>query len=164
MERKAINLAIIIWRKENLIFLLLFIENFKHSKHLFSITSNRTGTVGLKHIRIPWRGGLARLLDSSCRASDSLGLRWSPRIHISYRSEVMLILMVWGPCSENHLASAMDFPHRNIKTCNRRVHTYLFLFLFFQRWAEVSTDDWRKFEFRFSWNFCLENLGKESYR
>ena len=132
MERKAINLAIIIWRKENLICLLLFRENFKHSKHLFSITSNRTGTVGLKPIRIAWRGGLARLLDSSCRASDSLGLRWGPRIHIFYRSEVMLILMVWGPCSESHLASAMGFPHRDIKIRNGRVHTFFFFFSFFK--------------------------------
>lgn len=53
-----------------------------------------------------------------------------PKHHISYRSEV-IILMVWGP-PENHLTSVMDFPHRDIKICNGRVHTYLFFFSFFK--------------------------------
>lgn len=65
--------------------------------------------------------------------------------------------MVWGPYSENHSASVMIFL---INICNQRVLTFLFLFhfFFFQRWAEVSTDDWRKFEIQ----ACLEFLFRKS--
>lgn len=59
----------------------------------FFITSNRASTVILKLIKITQRACLATdCWAPAAETSDSVGLGWGPRICISYKCQVMLII------------------------------------------------------------------------
>lgn len=39
----------------------------------------------------------------------------------------MLILLVWGPYSENHWANIINFPSRDTKIYNQRARNFFFI-------------------------------------
>lgn len=70
----------------------------------------------------PWLGvalesseGLlkAQIAEPYCRVSESGGLGWGLGICISYQLLMILTLLVWGPCTENHCFAAVTLTEPN---------------------------------------------------